>query len=207
MEFLLITLGCSVSTQKTCIFFRALKRWKLWGISHYTYITQGVLDVYSFLTWPNTEVKTSAKHDRCGMKLCQSCQEFFYGENFFPETSPLPTALLDALLVIISGQWAAIFRRFCNNGKRSSSSHPAEASATQGLYFDPACQPTALLRGESAGEQWWEHDLALRNSRFICVRWCFPRQDTEINNCVLEQSVERIERDGEQLGRIICFLI
>lgn len=139
------------------IFLSTKKKNIHWGISQNTYITQGVLDVCSFFTCPDTEVKTSANHDRCGMKPCQSCQEFSWWE-FLSETSSQPTALLDVLLVIISGQWAAIFKRLCSKGKRPSCSHPAEASATQGLSFDHTCQPAALLRGKSAGEQWWEHD-------------------------------------------------
>lgn len=173
------------------IFQSTKKANTLGNITLYPHNSGGFGCVHFYLPWYRSE-NLCHEQDSCGMKLCQSCQEFSWWE-FHSETSSPPTALLDVLLVIISGQWAAIFKRFCNRGKRPSCSHPAGASAMQGLHFDPACQPFAereVSRRTVMGA--W---LVLRDSKFFCVRWCFARQDTEMNKCVLEHSVE-----GKEMG-------
>lgn len=132
----------------------------LWNITLYLHNSGGFRCVQLFyLSW--YQVKTSAKHDRCGMKLCQNCQEFSWWE-FLSETS-LPTALLDVLLVIFSGQWAVIFKRYCNKGKRPSRSHSGEVFAIQGFYLTQPVSPQLCWEGShqenSDGSMIWLSEI------------------------------------------------
>ena len=158
----------------------------------------------------NTEVKSSAKHGRCGMKLFQSCQEFSQWDFIFLKHLLHPQLRWFFFWLLLFRQWTAMFKRLCRKGEGPPCGHAGEASATQvwethglGLYSNLSAHSSAerevgskTLMGAWFGPQ-----------RLKVYVWK-TRHDTEINTSVLEESLEGkdkwgIRRKGHLFSQII----
>lgn len=160
----------------------------------------GCFGCVQLFTCPHTEVKTSAKHDRCGMKLCQSCQEFSWWE-FLSETSSLPTALLDILLVMISGQWAAIFKWFFNfqkilqQRKETIMQPPCRSLCHTGLVFWPNLSANSSAEREVSRRTVMGAWFGPQRFKVYLCKMMFCKAGYR-NRRVLEQSLEGKDKWG-----------
>lgn len=176
-------------------------------ISHYRYIPQASLDVHSFprpVTPPPAPTwKWNPLPSMAGVGWsCSKATKNSHGENF----SFWNIFSARSFVSCSSGYYFSDNELQCskNFATKLRDHHavilekplPHKSGRHMVLGCAPTCRPTILLRGKSAVKHWWEHDLAHKDYKFICVRWCFARQGTEINKGVLEESLEGKDKRG-----------